>query len=75
MPTEIQPAPHVSAPDARTPRVDGRTLRATGRTTQFTTRISDELHTKIKVFAAQHRLKSNEFLEQAFAALKREMKK
>ncbi len=33
MPTEIQPAPHVSTPDARTPRVDGRTLRATGRTT------------------------------------------
>ena len=52
--------------------VDGRTLRATGRTTQFTTRITEELQTEIKVFAAQHKLKFNEFLEQAYAALKQQ---
>lgn len=52
--------------------VDGRTLRATGRTTQFTTRITKELQTEIKVFAAQHKLKFNEFLEQAYAALKQQ---
>ena len=55
--------------------VDGRTLRATGRTTQFTTRITDELQTEIKVFAAQHKLKFNELLEQAFDALKERMAK
>lgn len=55
--------------------VDGRTLRATGRTTQFTTRITEELQTEIKVFAAQHKLKFNELLEQAFEALKQQMLK
>ena len=55
--------------------VDGRTLRATGRTTQFTTRITDELQTEIKVFAAQHKLKFNDLLEQAFEALKDRMSK
>lgn len=55
--------------------VDGRTLRATGRTTQFTTRITEELQTEIKVFAAQHKLKFNDLLEQAFEALKEQMAK
>ena len=55
--------------------VDGRTLRATGRTTQFTTRITEELQTEIKVFAAQHKLKFNELLERAFEALKEQMSK
>ena len=55
--------------------VDGRTLRATGRTTQFTTRITNELQTEIKVFAAQHKLKFNDLLEQAFDALKERMAK
>jgi hypothetical protein len=55
--------------------IDGRTLRATGRTTQFTTRITEELQVEIKVFAAQHKLKFNELLEQAFEALKEQMAK
>jgi hypothetical protein len=50
--------------------VDGRSLRATGRTTQFTTRITEELQTEIKVYAAQERMKLNELLEEAFIALK-----
>jgi len=53
--------------------VDGRTLRATGRTTQFTTRITDELQRDIKVWTAQKGMKLNEFVERAFAALKKEM--
>lgn len=55
---------------ASDPPVDRRTLRATGRTTQFTTRITEELHHEIKVFTARKRLKQNEFVEQAFLALK-----
>ncbi len=55
--------------------VDGRTLRATGRTVQFTTRITSDLQAEIKLFAAQHGLQINELLEQAFAALKREVQK
>ena len=50
--------------------IDGRTLRATGRTSQFTTRISEELHNEIKVYAAQRRMKLNELIEKSFAALK-----
>ena len=50
--------------------IDGRTLRATGRTSQFTTRISEELHNEIKVYAAQHKMKLNELIERGFAALK-----
>jgi hypothetical protein len=44
--------------------VDGRSLRATGRTTQFTTRITEELQTDIKVFAAQHQVE----VQRAFGA-------
>lgn len=50
--------------------IDGRTLRATGRTSQFTTRISEELHNEIKVYAAQRRMKLNELIEKGFTALK-----
>ncbi len=53
-------------------RIDGRSLRATGRLTQFTTRITEDLQTEIKVYAAQHKLKYNDFLEQAFDALKQQ---
>lgn len=50
--------------------IDGRTLRATGRTSQFTTRISEDLHNEIKVYAAQHKMKLNELIEKGFVALK-----
>ncbi len=53
--------------------IDGRSLRATGRTTQFTTRVTEKLQHDIKVFAAQHKMKLNEFLEQAFDALKKKI--
>ena len=58
---------------APTPFVDGRSLRATGRTVQFTTRVTEELQNDIKVFAAQKKLKLNDFLEKAFEALKEKM--
>lgn len=61
---------NLSQPEIPGEFVDGRSLRSTGRTTQFTTRITDELQREIKVFTAQHGLKLNEFIEQAFEALK-----
>ena len=50
--------------------IDGRSLRTTGRTSQFTTRISEELHNEIKVYAAQRKMKLNELIERSFLALK-----
>jgi hypothetical protein len=49
---------------------DGRSLRATGRTKQLATRVREEFHTELKLFAAKHRLKLVEVLEQGHEALK-----
>ena len=50
--------------------VDGRSLRATGRTKQLATRVREEFYDDIKLYAAKHRLKIVEVLEQGFKLLK-----
>lgn len=57
-----------TAPEA--PAVDGRTLRATGRTKQLATRVREDFHDELRIYAATHRLKLVEVLEKAFEALK-----
>lgn len=49
---------------------DGRSVRATGRTYPLGTRVREEWHAEVKLYAAQHRMKMVEVLEQAFEALK-----
>jgi hypothetical protein len=54
--------------------IDGRSLRATGRTKQLSTRVREEFHDELKMYAARHRLKLVEVLEQGHEALKKEKK-
>ena len=49
---------------------DGRSARATGRTYPLGTRVREDWHAEVKLYAAQHRMKMVEVLEQAFEALK-----
>lgn len=49
---------------------DGRSARATGRTKQLGTRVREEFHDELRVYAAMHRLKLVEVLEQGHEALK-----
>jgi hypothetical protein len=49
---------------------DGRSKRATGRTKQLATRVTNEFHHELRLYAARHQLKLVEVLEQAFEALK-----
>jgi hypothetical protein len=49
---------------------DRRSARATGRTRQLATRVREEFHTELKIYAAKHRLKLVEVLEQGHEALK-----
>ena len=75
------PAPPTAAEapaNLRAPEVapaDGRTMRATGRTHQLATRVRVEFYDEVRLYAAQHRLKLVEVLEQAFEALKERGKK
>ncbi len=71
------PAPAEAAENLRAPEtapeaqgIDGRSLRATGRTKQLATRVREDFHDELRVYAATHRLKLVEVLEQAFEALK-----
>ena len=70
------PAPPTAAEapaNLRAPEVapaDGRSARATGRTHQLATRVHVEFYDEVRLYAAQHRLKLVEVLEQAFEALK-----
>lgn len=70
------PAPPTAAEapvNLRAPEVapaDGRSMRATGRTHQLATRVRVEFYDEVRLYAAQHRLKLVEVLEQAFEALK-----
>jgi hypothetical protein len=72
------PAPEVASQNLRAPEVapapagDGRTARATGRTKQLATRVREEFHDELRLYAAEHRLKLVEVLELGFEALKRE---
>ena len=74
------PAPPMAAEapaNLRAPEVapaDGRSMRATGRTHQLATRVRVEFYDEIRLYAAQHRLKLVEVLEQAFEALKEKSK-
>ena len=67
-PTEAEASSNLSAPEMAP--ADGRTLRATGRTKQLATRVREEFHDELKMFAAKHRLKLVEVLEQGHEALK-----
>lgn len=50
---------------------DGRSARATGRTKQLATRVREDFYDELKIYAATHRLKLVEVLEQGHAALKK----
>jgi hypothetical protein len=45
-------------------------MRATGRTKQLATRVREEFHDELKMYAAKHRLKLVEVLELGHEALK-----
>lgn len=53
---------------------DGRSAKATGRTHQLATRVRADFYDEIRLYAAEHRLKLVEVLEQSFAALKEKRK-
>lgn len=59
---------NLTAPE--TAPTDGRSARATGRTKQLATRVREDFHEELKVYAARHRLKLVEVLEQGHEALK-----
>jgi hypothetical protein len=59
---------NLSEPEAAP--TDRRSARATGRTRQLATRVREEFHTELKIYAAKHRLKLVEVLEQGHEALK-----
>ena len=70
-PTEAEAPDNLQAPEtAPEPGADGRSLRATGLTKQLATRVREDFHEELRVYAATHRLKLVEVLEQAFEALK-----
>jgi hypothetical protein len=59
---------NLTAPE--TAPTDGRSAKATGRTHQLATRVRADFYDELKLYAAQHRLKLVEVLEQAFIALR-----
>lgn len=63
---------NLSAPEVAP--IDGRSAKATGRTHQLATRVRMDFYDELKLYAAQHRLKLVEVLEQAFIALKEKHK-
>ena len=67
-PTAAEIPGNLAAPE--TAPTDGRSLRATGRTKQLATRVREDFHDELRLYAAQHRLKLVEVLEQGLAALK-----
>ena len=67
-PTAAEAPANLKAPEVAP--MDGRSIRATGRTHQLATRVRVEFYDEIRLYAAQHRLKLVEVLEQAFEALK-----
>ena len=71
-PTAAEAPANLKAPEVAP--ADGRSARATGRTHQLATRVRVEFYDEIRLYAAQHRLKLVEVLEQAFEALKKNQK-
>lgn len=71
-PTAAEAQVNLKAPEVAP--TDGRSTRATGRTHQLATRVRVEFYDEVRLYAAQHRLKLVEVLEQAFEALKEKSK-
>ncbi len=67
-PTAAEAPENLKAPEAAP--MDGRSARATGRTKQLATRVTQEFHDDLRVYAAKHRLKLVEVLELGHEALK-----
>jgi hypothetical protein len=67
-PSETETRANLAAPE--TAPTDGRSLKTTGRTHQLATRVRADFYDEIRRYAAEHRLKLVEVLEQAFEALK-----
>lgn len=67
-PTAAEAPTNLAAPE--TAPTDGRAARATGRTKQLATRVTEEFHDELKMYAAKNRLKLVEVLEQGHEALK-----
>jgi hypothetical protein len=67
-PTAEEAPANLSAPE--TAPTDGRSARATGRTKQLATRVREEFHDELRLYAARHRLKLVEVLERGHEALK-----
>ncbi len=68
LPTAAEASANFRAPEVAPS--DGRAVRATGRTSPLGTRVREEWRAEVKLYAAQHRIKMIEVLEQAFEALK-----
>ena len=71
-PTPAEAPSNLTAPE--TAPTDGRSARATGRIKQLATRVREEFHDELRMYAAQHRLKLVEVLEQGHEALKAQEK-
>lgn len=71
-PTAEEAPANLSAPEIAP--ADGRSARATGRTKQLATRVREEFHDELKMYAARHRLKLVEVLERGHEALKSSQK-
>jgi hypothetical protein len=69
-PTAEEAPANLSAPE--TAPTDGRSARATGRTKQLATRVREEFHDELRLYAAKHRLKLVEVLERGHEALKKQ---
>jgi len=67
-PTPAEAPDNLMAPEAAP--MDGRSARATGRTKQLATRVTEQFHDDLRLYAAQHRLKLVEVIELGHAALK-----
>ena len=67
-PTEAETLTNLATPEVAP--ADGRSMRATGRTKQIATRVREDFHDELRLFAARHRLKLVEVLELGHEALK-----
>lgn len=67
-PSEAETPANLTAPEVAP--ADGRSLKATGHTHQLATRVRADFYDELRRYAADHRLKLVEVLEQAFEALK-----
>jgi len=67
-PTADEAPTNLQAPEVAP--VDGRSARATGRTYAMGTKVRPEFYDELRAYAAKHRLKLVEVLEQGHDALK-----